>query len=137
MSISLSFSHHKMSSNHQTLLLILLVFFFVFIFCNVSPAFGDKSHEDSWYPIKNLTKPQIQNIGKFAVREHNYKANSKLVLYKLVKAEVLQGYGNRYNLTITAKDGARNDKPKTYIALVLDDQFMGKLHLLSFRGPIY
>ncbi|KAD7478854.1 hypothetical protein E3N88_01990 [Mikania micrantha] len=80
-----------MSSNYQTLLLTLLVFILTSIFCNVSPAYGNKSHVDSWVPIKNLTDKKVLKIGKFAVGEQNYKANSKLVFCKLVKAEMLQG----------------------------------------------
>ncbi|MFS8018232.1 putative Cystatin domain-containing protein [Helianthus anomalus] len=125
-----------MSSNH-TLLLTILVFFLGSIFCNVTPAFGSKTHADSWIPVKNLNGPKLVKIGKFAVGEHNNKANSNLMFDKVVKAEIHQGYGIEYNLTIVAKDGARNDKPKTYVTVVVYDQFMDSSHLVSFKGPIY
>lgn len=124
-----------MSSNYQALLLTLLVFLLGSIFCNVSPAFGNKTHDDSWVPVKNLTDAKMMKIGQFAVGEHNVKANTNLMFYKVVKAKVLQGYGTVYDLTITAKFGPHYVKPKTYVAVVFYDQFMDIKRLVSFKGP--
>lgn len=125
-----------MSSSYQPLLFTILVFFLGSIFLEISPALGGKTHVDSWAPVKNLSETKMVEIGKFAVEKHNNEANAKLVFQKLVKGKVLQGYGTEYNLTITAKDSAHNDIAKNYLVVVVDAQFMNKLRLVSFKGPV-
>ncbi|KAK1437763.1 hypothetical protein QVD17_03561 [Tagetes erecta] len=126
-----------MISNYQTILLTMLIFCSGSIFGNEFPTFSDKTHVDKWRPMKNLTDTKMVEIGKFAVREHNSRDKTKLMFYKLVEGEIVEGYDTKYNLTITAKDGVcDNNIAKNYTALVVEEQFMKILHLVSFRGPI-
>ncbi|KAM7462312.1 hypothetical protein LguiA_030433 [Lonicera macranthoides] len=67
------------------------------------------------HPIKDLNDPRVQEIGKFAVNEHNKEAKTNLVYKSVIKGEVfLDISGTYYRLTILATN---NDK---YVADVID-----------------
>ncbi|KAF5754844.1 putative Cystatin domain-containing protein [Helianthus annuus] len=136
LSHSKMFLTHNMSSIYQTLFLAILVFCLGYTYCDVFPTFGDKTHVGSWRPVKNLTDIKVVEIGVFAVGEHNIRDKTKLLFQKLIKGETLQGYATKYNLTISAKDGVRDNIAKNYVALVVEEQIMKILHLVSFKGPI-
>ncbi|MCE5167191.1 hypothetical protein HAX54_041840, partial [Datura stramonium] len=64
-------------------------------------------------PITDVTAPEIVEIGKFAVDEHNKKAKTNLVFQKIIKGESQVVEGIHYQLVIMAKDG---DSPHNYLA---------------------
>ncbi|KAM7466321.1 hypothetical protein LguiB_013883 [Lonicera macranthoides] len=67
------------------------------------------------HPIIDLQDPRVQEIGKFAVNEHNKEAKTNLVYKSVIKGEVfLDTSGTSYWLTILTTN---NDK---YLANVLD-----------------
>ncbi|KAM7466328.1 hypothetical protein LguiB_013890 [Lonicera macranthoides] len=80
------------------------------------------------HPIKDLNDPRVQEIGKFAVNEHNKEAKTNLVYKSVIKGEVfLDISGTYYRLTILATN---NDK---YVADVIDRPLERLRKLVSFK----
>ncbi|PHU16834.1 Cysteine proteinase inhibitor 1 [Capsicum chinense] len=83
-----------------------------------------------WKPITNLTDPEVVEIGKFAVDEHNKEAKTKLEYQEIIKGESQVVSGTNYRLIITAKDG---DSPHNYLAEVWNKPWKKFRNLTSFR----
>ncbi|KAM7462310.1 hypothetical protein LguiA_030431 [Lonicera macranthoides] len=84
---------------------------------NVSTVDGSRKVvlKSEGHPIIDLKDPRVQEIGKFAVNEHNKEAKTNLVYKSVIKGEVfLDTSGTSYWLTILTTN---NDK---YLANVLD-----------------
>ncbi|KAM7462302.1 hypothetical protein LguiA_030423 [Lonicera macranthoides] len=84
---------------------------------NVSTVDGSRKVvlKSEGHPIIDLQDPRVQEIGKFAVNEHNKEAKTNLVYKSVIKGEVfLDTSGTSYWLTILTTN---NDK---YLANVLD-----------------
>ncbi|KAM7462306.1 hypothetical protein LguiA_030427 [Lonicera macranthoides] len=80
------------------------------------------------HPIIDLKDPRVQEIGKFAVNEHNREAKTNLVYKSVIKGEVfLDISGTSYLLTILTTN---NDK---YLANVLDRPLERVRNLISFK----
>ncbi|KAM7462313.1 hypothetical protein LguiA_030434 [Lonicera macranthoides] len=80
------------------------------------------------HPIKDLKDPKVQEIGKFAVNEHNKEAKTNLVYKSVIKGEVfLDISGTYYRLTILATN---NDK---YVVDVIDRPLERLRELVSFK----
>ncbi|MCD7447615.1 hypothetical protein HAX54_032233 [Datura stramonium] len=89
------------------------------ILLHVSDAQGGRKEVivGGWKRITDVTAPEIVEIGKFAVDEHNKKAKTNLIFQKIIKGESQVVEGINYRLVITAKDG---DSPHNYFAEVWD-----------------
>ncbi|KAK4371560.1 hypothetical protein RND71_011035 [Anisodus tanguticus] len=97
----------------------------------VSDAQGGRKEAiaGGWKPITNITDPEVVDIGKFAVDEHNKEAKTKLKFQKIMKGESQVVAGINYRLVITAKDG---DSPHNYLAEVWDKPWEKFRNLTSF-----
>ncbi|KAL1537260.1 cysteine proteinase inhibitor 5-like [Salvia divinorum] len=85
-----------------------------------------------WRPIANFNAPEIVEIAKFAVAEHNKQAHTSLVFVSVVKGESQVVAGINYRLQIFAKDGGAAS-PKTYSAVVYSRAAPKTLELTSFE----
>ncbi|XP_043692776.1 uncharacterized protein LOC122643193 [Telopea speciosissima] len=57
-----------------------------------------------WQPLKDVNDPEVQEIGKFAVTEHNKEAKVDLQFGAVKKGEFQLVNGRNYRLLVTAKD---------------------------------
>ncbi|KAK6124302.1 hypothetical protein DH2020_041959 [Rehmannia glutinosa] len=76
-----------------------------------------------WWPIDNPKDPEVVDVAKFAVAEHNKEANTTLSFVTVVKGEQQVVAGTNYRLDISAKDGGAADSPKNYRAAVFSPLF--------------
>nr|CAD1837713.1 unnamed protein product [Ananas comosus var. bracteatus] len=60
-----------------------------------------------WQPIKNVSDPHVQEIGKFAVAEYDNKSKAQLVFQEVVKGETQVVAGINYRLTLKASGQAK------------------------------
>ncbi|XP_021766658.1 cysteine proteinase inhibitor 5-like [Chenopodium quinoa] len=88
----------------RTTLLVVLSLLAVII--SVASAAGLRSGTEvgGFKPIENLGDPYVQDIAKFAVKEHNEQEDSHLGIEKIVKGEEQVVAGKNYRLTIAAND---------------------------------
>ncbi|XP_074267465.1 cysteine proteinase inhibitor 1-like [Silene latifolia] len=82
-------------------------------------------------PITDLEDEHVQDVAKYAVIEHNIKANTNLEFLKIVRADYQVVTGNNYRLIISAKDG---DDVRNYEALVNDIPWQMSRDLTSFHA---
>ncbi|MQM16017.1 hypothetical protein Taro_048970 [Colocasia esculenta] len=82
-----------------------------------------------YQPIRNVKDPHVQEIGKFAVEEHNKQAGKALVFVRVVSGEQQVVAGTNYKLVIEAKDA---DVTKTYEAIVYNKPREKVRELTSF-----
>ena len=83
-----------------------------------------------WRPIENVSDPHVQEIGKFAVTEHNKKATASLKFQSVVSGETQVVAGTNYRLVIAAADGGASNK---YEAVVWEKSWMDFRSLTSFK----
>ncbi|XP_022972810.1 cysteine proteinase inhibitor 5-like [Cucurbita maxima] len=83
----------------------------------------------SWKPIANVNDPQIQEIGKFAVKENNLESKNSLVYKRVVSGESQVVSGINYRLVIEVKDGSSDAQ---YQAVVLEKKWEHSKQLVSF-----
>ncbi|XAR53853.1 hypothetical protein NMG60_11022555 [Bertholletia excelsa] len=82
-------------------LLILVATFVLF-----ADALGEAGGLGGWQRIENLNDPEVQDVAKYAVTEHNKQAGTDLKFQKVVRGETQVVSGVNYRLEIAAKDGA-------------------------------
>lgn len=83
-----------------------------------------------WSPIKNISDPHVQEIGKFTVTEHNRLAATNLKFQSVVSGESQVVSGVNYRLVVAAVDGGVSNK---YEAVVWEKTWVGFRSLISFR----
>lgn len=125
-----------MGSSYYTFLVTILIFLLGTIFLDISPALGDKTLDDSWTPIKNLSDPHVISVGEFAVTTHNTQAQTTLVFDSLADGQTKNSSGTDYKLVIAAKNGNGDDTLRNYEALVNEKPFQNFMELMYFKGPI-
>ncbi|KAF9623976.1 hypothetical protein IFM89_007419 [Coptis chinensis] len=59
-----------------------------------------------WTPIKDIKDPEVQDIGKFAVTEHNKEEKTELRFVQVVRGESQVVAGFNYRLILAAVDGS-------------------------------
>lgn len=84
-----------------------------------------------WRPIKDVSDPHIQELGRWAVLEYVKRANDGLAFVKVVRGEEQVVAGTNYRLVIEATNGA--GKSAAYVAVVYEALSTAR-KLLSF-GP--
>ncbi|KAL1537261.1 cysteine proteinase inhibitor 5-like [Salvia divinorum] len=84
-----------------------------------------------WSTIADPNTPQIVEIAKFAVSEHNKQAKTPLVFVSVVKGESQVVAGLNYRLEISVNDGGGADSG-TYSAVVYSKIAPKLLELTSF-----
>ncbi|KAM7462305.1 hypothetical protein LguiA_030426 [Lonicera macranthoides] len=106
-----------MALNSSSMFLMFSSLLVAFLVLNVSIADGSRKAvlKSEGHSIKDLKDLRVQEIGKFAVNEHNKEAKTNLVYKSVIKVEVFLDISRTYyRLTILATN---NDK---YVADVID-----------------
>lgn len=83
-----------------------------------------------WRPIKDPKDAHVQEIGEFAVTEHNKQAKAVLKFQKVVRGETQVVSGTNYRLVVAAVDGAASNN---YEAVVWEKPWEGFRNLTSFQ----
>ncbi|XP_009629445.1 cysteine proteinase inhibitor 1-like [Nicotiana tabacum] len=121
-----------MAIKFNSILGTLLALVIAAVLFHVSAAQGGRREvlAGGWRPIKNITDPEVVEIGKFAVNEHNKEAKTKLEFEKIMNGESQVVAGINYRLVIAAKDGG---EPHQYMAEVWDKPWEKYRNLTSFK----
>ncbi|KAL6562306.1 hypothetical protein OROGR_003313 [Orobanche gracilis] len=87
-----------------------------------------------WRPIGDPNKdPEVVEIAKFAVTEHNSKAHTNLSLVSVVNGETQVVAGTKYRLVVAAGYGPGASDPKNYKAVVWSKPWQGFKQLICFE----
>ncbi|CAK9182245.1 unnamed protein product [Ilex paraguariensis] len=123
----------KMALKLQSLLFVILSFLFASILFDVSAAVGRRKEAlvGGWSPIKDPKDPKVQQIGQFAVTEHNNQAKTNLTFESVVRGETQVVAGTNYRLVLTAKDGTVSNN---YEAVVWEKPWQKFRKLTSFKS---
>lgn len=85
-----------------------------------------------WKPIKDVSDPNVVEIAKYAISEHNKVSKPNLVYEKVVHGKEQVVSGKKYDLTIAAKNGGGGSK--NYEAVVWDKPWEKFRKLESFKA---
>jgi Aspartic acid proteinase inhibitor len=85
-----------------------------------------------WQPIQNITDSHVQEIGNYAVSEHNKQSGDNLAFVRVVSGETQVVAGTNYRLVIQATDA--EDHVAQYRAVVWEKQWEGFRNLTSFTS---
>ncbi|PIA60940.1 hypothetical protein AQUCO_00300453v1 [Aquilegia coerulea] len=116
-------TNKKMNTQSYLILLVFISVISTFVIDGVYGSLG------AYQPIEDLTSPDVQKVGQFAVSEHNKQAKTQLAYDKVIKGEqqVVQGYN--YRLDIQTRNA---DQINTYVAQVYE-KLDGQMILNSFQ----
>ncbi|KAG8365957.1 hypothetical protein BUALT_Bualt17G0026000 [Buddleja alternifolia] len=124
-----------MAPKSRSLLFIFLFSILMVFFSDEASAVlggGKGARVGGWRPIDDLKNPQVVEIAKFAVEEHNKQAKTSLKFAAVVKGETQTVAGTNYKLVISAKDGGA--AAKNYEAVVWDKPWQKFRQLTSFEA---
>ncbi|KFK26534.1 hypothetical protein AALP_AA8G261400 [Arabis alpina] len=85
-----------------------------------------------WKPIKDVSDPNVVDIAKYAISEHNKVSKPGLVYEKVVQGKQQVVAGTKYSLVIAAK--SRGGGSKNYEAVVWDKPYEKFRKLESFKA---
>uniref|UniRef100_A0A5B7BHE6 Cystatin domain-containing protein n=1 Tax=Davidia involucrata TaxID=16924 RepID=A0A5B7BHE6_DAVIN len=121
-----------MTLKSKSLLLLTIPLLVAFVLFDASAAVGGRKGTllGGWSPIADPKKPQVREIGEFAVTEHNKQAKTELKFESVVRGETQVVAGTNYRLVIGARDGAVLNN---YEALVWDKPWERFRNLTSFK----
>ncbi|KAK2967499.1 hypothetical protein RJ640_010140 [Escallonia rubra] len=96
-----------MALNSHSSLPLILPIFVLLLLVGGSAALGGRSggRVGGWQPIKDVKVPEVQEIAKYAVAEHNSQAKTDLKYESVVRGETQVVAGTNYRLVIAARDG--------------------------------
>ncbi|XP_042509152.1 multicystatin-like [Macadamia integrifolia] len=100
------------------------------------PLFREECNKPSvggWQPIKDVTNPHVQELGQFAVTEHNGQSGKHVVFKCVVIGWTQVVTGVNYCLIIFAKDGC---ELQLYDAIVWEKPWEGFRQLISFKPVV-
>ncbi|KAK9681435.1 hypothetical protein RND81_10G001900 [Saponaria officinalis] len=86
----------------------------------------------NYRPIKDVSEPHVQEIGKYAVTKHNQLDGTKLQFVRIVRGESQVVAGTNYRLQISAKDSAAGGGVSDYQAVVYERPWDNYRNLTSF-----
>ncbi|KAG6583733.1 Cysteine proteinase inhibitor 5, partial [Cucurbita argyrosperma subsp. sororia] len=112
----------------KALFFVASLLFFIVSLSSLAAATQRLSLVGSYIPIKNIDELQIQNLGEFAVNEHNKEAKTQLQFQRVISGEMQIVAGTNYNLRLTALEGTDS---RTYGTLVFTD-LNNKNNLINF-----
>lgn len=92
-------------------------FLFAILLISVVPIPNEAGKPGKWWPVKDLNNPEVVMVAKFAVTEHNKKANINLQFINVIKCQEQVSSGSLYKVVISAKNGTTSH-PKNYEAIV-------------------
>ncbi|OEL28918.1 hypothetical protein BAE44_0010063 [Dichanthelium oligosanthes] len=86
-----------------------------------------------WDPLPVVSAPLVQELGKWAVKEHDKKAKDNLKFKQVVSGEEMdnQQLGMKYHFVIDALDG--NGKGRKYEAVLAEQVWLDRRILISFN----
>ncbi|KAJ1697388.1 hypothetical protein LUZ63_005900 [Rhynchospora breviuscula] len=84
-----------------------------------------------WKPIENITDPHVQEIGNYAVSEHNRQSGDNLEFLGVMSGEKQVVAGTNYRLVLEASDEEGN--VASYQAVVYERVWEGYRELNSFN----
>ncbi|RLN42758.1 hypothetical protein C2845_PM01G36340 [Panicum miliaceum] len=89
--------------------------------------------QQGWYPLPVVSAPLVQELGNWAVVEHDQKANDKLEFKRVVSGEEMEHprLGIKYHFIIDALDGNGNDGK--YEAVLAEQVWVDRRILISFN----
>ncbi|KAF5943554.1 hypothetical protein HYC85_017631 [Camellia sinensis] len=123
-----------LKSQSQATLFIFALFVITFVLTDVSAAQGGrKPLLGGWTPIQNVSSPEVQEVARFAVSEHNKEANTNLKLQKVVSGETQVVSGTNYKLVIATADGGGGGGAGNYEAVVWVKPWENYKNLTSFK----
>jgi cystatin-C len=100
----------------------------------VAMASSSEKIPGGWWPIKNVNDPEVQEIARFAVAEHNRHGGGALVYVSTISGETQVVSGLNYRLLIAARPiGACSAVTDKYQAVVYDQSWTGTRQLTSFK----
>ncbi|KAJ4815267.1 Cysteine proteinase inhibitor [Rhynchospora pubera] len=85
-----------------------------------------------WQPIENITDPHVQEIGNYAVSEHNRQSGDNLEFLRVTSGETQVVAGTNYRLVLEASDEEGN--AACYQAVVWEKAWEGFRQLTSFNS---
>ncbi|XP_059664585.1 cysteine proteinase inhibitor 1-like [Cornus florida] len=109
---------------------LFLSLFVTFLLLDVSAVYGRVGVVGGWEPIKDPKAPEVQEIGEFAVTQHNKQAKTDLKFESVDSGETQVVSGMNYRLVLSAKDGAGSNK---YEAVIWDKPWAHFRNLTSFK----
>jgi hypothetical protein len=124
-----------MATNTRLLVAVLAVVYTV-----VTPTMAARVTAGRWLPagvpggfspISNINDRHIQELGGWAVSEHDKKANDGIKFKRVVSGDVQVVEGLNYRLIIDASDGSSKDA--TYEAMVWEMDWVNFRELTSFK----
>ncbi|XP_059654879.1 cysteine proteinase inhibitor 1-like [Cornus florida] len=89
-----------------------------------------KSSAGAWQPIKDPKSSLVQEIGAFAVNEHNKQTKTDLKFESVDSGETQAVEGLNYRLILSANNGDASNK---YEAVVWDKPWVHFRNLTSFK----
>ncbi|KAK3036926.1 hypothetical protein RJ639_030891 [Escallonia herrerae] len=117
-----------MALNSSSSLPSILSIFVLLLLVGGSAALGGRA--GGWQPIKDVKVPEVQEIAKYAVAEHNSRAKTDLRYESVVRGETQVVAGTNYRLVIAARDGGVG---KQYEAVVWVKPWQHFRNLTSFN----
>lgn len=86
-----------------------------------------------WYPLPVIDAPVVQELGRWAVAEHNKKANDRIKYHRVVGGEEREDpqLGMKYHFVIDAADGGGKDGK--YEAVLAEQVWLDRRILISFK----
>ena len=90
--------------------------------------------QQGWYPLPVIDAPVVQELGRWAVAEHNKKANDRIRYHRVVGGEEREDpqLGMKYHFVIDAVDGGGKDGK--YEAVMAEQVWLDRRILISFKA---
>ncbi|KAL3820806.1 hypothetical protein ACJIZ3_006711 [Penstemon smallii] len=120
-----------MAVKSRSILFVLLTILVASISYQTSAKGVGSNNVGGWKPVPSTKDRYVVSIAKFALAEHNKRANDALVFVAVVKGELLTAGGKKYKLEISAKEAGAASK--NYEAVVLDRHWKKPRQLTSFK----
>ncbi|CAN6282383.1 unnamed protein product [Urochloa humidicola] len=91
------------------------------------------SQVQGWVPLPDVDAPRVQQLGRWAVAEHDKAANDRVKFRRVVSGEEREDpqLGVKYHFVIDALDG--NGKDGKYEAVLAEQVWIEKRILISFN----
>ncbi|PIA38360.1 hypothetical protein AQUCO_02800208v1 [Aquilegia coerulea] len=122
-----------MEATQSSFILLVLISSLVSTFAITPSPSASNALVGGYKPIFNITDPHIQDLGKFAVSEHNKQAKTSLKFVNVIKGQMQVVAGINYDLVIAARKG---DIRRNYLAVVYERPGGKNKTLTSFKSQL-
>ncbi|CAN6304463.1 unnamed protein product [Urochloa humidicola] len=91
------------------------------------------SQGQGWVPLPDVDAPRVQELGRWAVAEHDKTANDRIKFSRVVSGQEREDpqLGVKYHFVIDALDG--NGRDGKYEAVLAEQVWIEKRILISFN----